>query len=50
MVYKNVVNIITRNNYPVNVLLQVDNIFMFIEQSIEDRNITPSQYAMMVNL
>jgi F0F1-type ATP synthase beta subunit len=34
MVYSNTVNMLTRNNYSANVLLQVDNIYMFVKDWI----------------
>jgi hypothetical protein len=50
MVYSNAVNLVTRNNYNANVLLLVNNIYMFVRAYIKEKNITEAQYAMMVHL
>jgi hypothetical protein len=34
MLYSNAVNMLTRNNYQANMLLQVDNIYMFVKDWI----------------
>lgn len=48
MAYANSVNMITRNNYNMNAILQTDNIFMFMRDALQNQSI--NEYAMQVNL
>lgn len=50
MLYSNTINMLTRNNYKVNILLQVDNIYMFVKDWIMKGQVDEAEYAMQVHL